>query len=128
MSAEKNELQKGQNGTARSRKTYAPRADVYEQNDRFVVVADLPGIGAEGLDIDLEKNILTIRGKADSEPAEGYRLTHREYDEGDYERRFVLSSEVDREKIEATFTHGVLRLSIPKAEASLARKISVRAA
>ena len=128
MTAEKKELQKSQNETSRTRKTYSPRADVYEQNDRFVIVADLPGIGAEGLDIDLEKNILTIRGKADSEQTEGYRLAYREYEEGDYERRFILSSEVDREKIEATFTHGVLKLAIPKAEASLARKITVRAA
>lgn len=127
MTAEKQELQKRANGNSRPRNTYAPRADVYEQNDRFVVVADLPGVGEDGLDIDLEKNILTIRGKADPEQAEGYRLAYREYDEGDYERRFVLSDRVDRDKIEATFRHGVLELAIPKSKASLARKIPVRA-
>lgn len=109
----------------RSSTVYYPRVDIYEQDDHTVLVADMPGVDENNIDITLEKNILTIRGYVD-EPMAGYGLAYSEYGVGDYERTFALSDEVDRNKIQASMKDGVLRLVLPKAEAARARKITVQ--
>lgn len=110
----------------RSSTVYYPRVDIYEQDDHTVLLADMPGVDENNIDITLEKNILTIRGYVD-EPMAGYSLAYSEYGVGDYERTFALSDEVDRNKIQASMKDGVLRLVLPKAEAARARKITVQA-
>lgn len=112
----------------RSRKAYVPRADIYETNDEIFVVADMPGVDENSLDITLEKNVLTINGYAESEAPENYSLAYAEYEVGDYQRSFTLSNQIDLDKIEATVNHGVLRLRLPKAGPAKARKIVVKAA
>lgn len=109
----------------RSSTVYLPRVDIYEQDDHTVLLADMPGVDEDAIDITLEKNILTIRGYVDR-PMEGYGLAYGEYGLGDYERTFALSDEVDRNKIQASIRDGVLRLMLPKAEEARARKIAVQ--
>lgn len=109
----------------RTSTVYMPRVDIYEQDEHTVLLADMPGVDENSIDITLEKNILTIRGFVD-EPMQGYGLAYSEYGVGDYERTFALSDEVDRNKIEASMKDGVLRLVLPKAEAARTRKIAVR--
>lgn len=104
---------------------YMPRVDIYERGDETVLVADMPGVDESNIDITLEKNILTIRGYVEN-TMEGYGLAYGEYGEGDFERTFALSNEVDRDKIEATVKDGVLRLVLPKAEEARTRKIKVK--
>ncbi len=111
----------------RDRQVYIPRADIYETKDAIIVMADVPGADESSLDITLEKNVLTIYASVEPEQPEGYSLIYQEYGVGDYERSFILSNQVDRNKIEATVKDGVLRLELPKAAEAQARKISVRA-
>jgi HSP20 family molecular chaperone IbpA len=110
----------------RARKAYIPRADIYETSEDIVVVADMPGVDENSVDITLEKNILTINGYVEPEAPENYSLAHAEYEVGDYERSFTLSNQIDQDKIEATVQNGVLRLRLPKAGPAKAKKIVVK--
>lgn len=115
-------------GTERTRecRCYVPRADIYEYDENIVVLMDMPGINENAIEITLEKNILTVKGWAQVEEHENYSLTYSEYEAGDFERSFRISDTVDREKIEALYTDGVLRLTLPRAEKAKTRKISVK--
>lgn len=116
--------------TERTRETccFVPRADIYEAEDRIIVVTDMPGVSAESLDVMLEKNILTINGYVEPEVPEGYSLAWAEYQIGDYQRSFRISDEIDCDQIEATIKNGVLHLDLPKSTAARSRKISVKTA
>lgn len=110
----------------RDRTCYLPQADIYETEDNYFLVMDMPGVNEKSIDITLEKNTLTINGFTDVEAPEGYSLARAEYRIGDYERSFRLTDQIDRENIEASYENGVLRLMLPKAEEAKARKIAVK--
>jgi HSP20 family molecular chaperone IbpA len=110
----------------RTRRVFIPKVDIFETGDTIVLVADMPGVSEDGVDITLEKNVLTIRGYTDDRMHENFILAYSEYREGDYERTFALSDEVDRSKIEASIKDGVLQLTMPKAEEMRTRKIEVK--
>lgn len=116
-------------GVERTRpgRVYVPRVDIYETETDVIVLADVPGVDADSLDITLEKNVLTIDGKVEPEPVEGYELAHAEYGVGDYHRAFTISEDVNRENIEASIQNGVLRLVLPKILEPKTRKIAVSA-
>jgi HSP20 family molecular chaperone IbpA len=86
----------------------------------------MPGVDEESIDITLEQNVLTINGYVASQRPEDYSLAYAEYRVGDYQRRFTVSDQIDKDNIEATMKDGVLRLHLPKAEPST-KKISVKA-
>jgi len=111
----------------RDREVFSPRTDVFETGEAIVVVADMPGVVEDSVDITLEKNVLTIKGGVDVPEREGFKLTYGEYRDGDYERSFALSEGVDRDGIEAMVKDGVLRLTLPKSKETAARKIPVKA-
>lgn len=113
-------------GETRERRLYSPRADILETNDEFIVVADLPGVDEKSIEVNLDKNILTITAHPAMEIPQGYALSFSEYVPGEYERRFVLSDMIDREKIEAGVKNGVLHLHLPKAGHAKPRRITVR--
>lgn len=117
------------NGAERThaRKAYVPRADIFETKDAVVVVADMPGVDENSIDITLEKGVLSINGFVEQDQPHNYSLAYAEYEVGDYFRRFTLSDEVDQENIHATVKNGVLRLYLPKAGPVQAKKISVKA-
>lgn len=108
------------------RPVFLPPADIYETNDAIVVMAEMPGVGSDGVDITLERRVLTIRGRSGANGHSGYQRVYNEYADGDYERVFTLSEAIDREKIEATLRDGVLHLVLPKAEPARARKIELK--
>jgi HSP20 family protein len=110
----------------RQSRVYIPRADIYETHDDVVVIADIPGADEKSVDITLEKNVLTINAYPVKNQPEGYSLVYSEYGVGDYQRRFVISNEIDQAKIEASVKDGVLRLRLPKAGPAKTRKITVR--
>jgi HSP20 family molecular chaperone IbpA len=110
----------------RERQCFIPKADIYESEEEIMVIADIPGASKESVDITLEKNVLTIDAFVDPEFPEGYTLAYGEYEIGDYQRSFRLSSEIDRNKIEATVANGELRLRLPKSEESKTKKIQVK--
>ncbi|MBL8860254.1 MAG: Hsp20/alpha crystallin family protein [Planctomycetes bacterium] len=101
--------------TARRRRdVVAPRCDIYE-NDRTVhVVAEMPGVDAKTVEVTVERNVLTIKGTADTNDPEGFRLLWREFDGVDYRRSFELSSEADSSSIKASMQNGLLRVEVPK--------------
>ncbi len=109
------------------RRVYTPAVDIIEGRDETTVIADMPGVDESFVDITLEKNILEIYGKVDPDIPQEMRLAISEYGIGDYHRRFTLSDEIDRDKIQATVKNGVLRLILPRAEKVKTRKIEVKA-
>jgi HSP20 family protein len=111
----------------RQRPLFVPRADIYETEDDIVVVADVPGTDENNVEITLEKNILTINAYPSNDPPKDFTVVYSEYGLGDYQRRFAISNEIDRDKIEAQVKDGVLRLRLPKAGPSKTRKITVKA-
>jgi HSP20 family molecular chaperone IbpA len=106
---------------------YMPSVDIRETSDGFVIEADMPGVAQEGVDIDLERNRLTLRGKIEVPIREGYTLSHGEFRTGNYERAFTLGNEIDRENVKAVLTNGVLRLELPKVKEMQPRRITVAA-
>jgi HSP20 family protein len=107
----------------RSTRTIAPRVDIYETDQTYVVLADMPGVGADGLEVTTERDTLTIRGRVDR-PAE--EPEYQEFELGDYRRTFALTEDLDVSGITATLKDGVLRIQIPKSQRLQPKKIPVR--
>jgi HSP20 family molecular chaperone IbpA len=107
---------------------FNPAVDIFETERELTLLADLPGVKAKNLKIDLNDNVLTLT--ADETPLEGpgEKDVVREYRTGTYYRQFSLSDTIDQSKIEAVMKDGVLRLSLPKVEAATPRKIAVKVA
>ena len=105
-----------------------PRSDVVETADGIEVTVELPGMEQKDVEISVERRVLTVRGRARVTAPQGYRLVYAEYGEGDYERSFTLSQDIDEGRIAAEMKNGVLTLTLPRAEAVKPRKIEVKAA
>jgi HSP20 family protein len=109
----------------RSQERYVtPPVDIYETTEGLVVKADLPGVAKDGLDVQVENNLLTIRAQA-SHAAPG-DLLYREYELAHFFRQFELTDRVDQQRISADLKNGVLTLSLPKAAEAKPRRIDVR--
>jgi len=102
----------------------APKVDIYEQPDGLVVVADLPGVPDEKLDIRIDDGILTIRGEPEHLLQE--EPVYREYNLTRFFRQFELPESVDQQKTSGELKNGVLTLKLPKAEKAKPRKIDVK--
>ena len=102
----------------------APPVDIFETDEALTVIADLPGVKREEVDIRVEDNILTIKGKTDYSPRAN--ILRGEFNLQGYYRQFQLSDEVDQDKISAESKNGVLTIRLPKAEKSKPRQIKVR--
>ena len=108
-------------------RTFAPAVDVFEEKDAFVVQAELAGIEAKDIQIDVENGVLTLKGErklARDEKEEGYRRVERWY--GSFSRQFTLPRTVEAERIEASSKDGVLTVRIPKRAEAKSQKISVK--
>jgi len=110
------------------RVVHAPRVDVRETSDAFHVVADLPGVDQDGVEVTVEKDVLNIVARTKREVPEGYRRVYGSAAATEYRRAFTLSERIDRDGIQATLKLGTLRLTVPKAREALPRRISVQAA
>jgi len=110
--------------------SWIPRVDVYEEAERFVVLADVPGVEAKDINITADKGVLTIRGERRSEKADaaknGYERIERTT--GTFLRRFTLPETANTDSITAKQTNGVLEVSIPKHPKAQPRRISIEAA
>jgi len=104
----------------------APPVDIYETPDGLVVLADVPGVAPEALDVRVDHNVLTIRGHARHVvPGE---VTYREYDLVNFFRQFELNDTVDQSHITADLKSGVLTVHVPKAQEAKPRQIEVQVA
>ncbi len=107
---------------------FQPTVDIFETKDELVLVADMPGVPSDGVDVDVEGDELSIEGRVRSSDYDGLKPLHVEYGVGGYYRRFTLGELIDREGIKAQLKDGVLVLRLPKAERARARRITVDAA
>jgi len=108
--------------------SFVPAVDIYEETERYVVLADLPGIEAAGIDITVEEDLLTIKGERKAtEATEGASLQRAERTSGQFERVFKLPETAASEGIQADFRDGVLTVRIPKAEKAAPYRIKVTA-
>jgi len=103
-----------------------PFIDIHEGPDGLVLEADLPGVSQDNVAIHLEDNVLTLSAKVSHPVPPEAKLLHEEYRQGDYHRSFILSDEVDRDRISAELKNGILRLILPKAERAKTRKIEIK--
>ena len=105
---------------------FTPSVDIFETEQELTLLADMPGVNAGGVNIDLRENILTLSGEVKMPEGEKEIELIREYRTGRYLREFTLSENIDQSKIKAEIKDGVLQLKLPKAEAAKPRKISVK--
>lgn len=113
--------------TMRGAALYRPVADIIEGKEGVVVQIEMPGVRSEDVEVSVERRVLTVRGRGRVTAPEGFRLVYSEYGEGDYERAFTLSQDIDEGRIAAAMKNGVLTLTLPRAEAAKPRKIEVKA-
>jgi len=104
-------------------RTVRPRVDIFETERSYCLLADMPGVGAEGLEVTAERNTLVIHGRV--EPPK-VRPDYREFELSDYRRTFTLGEDLDAGGIAATLRDGVLRVDIPKSPDAQPKKIPVR--
>ncbi|MBW2490682.1 MAG: Hsp20/alpha crystallin family protein [Deltaproteobacteria bacterium] len=105
---------------------FTPGVDIFETERELTLLADLPGVTAENLTIDLRENTLTLTGEVAPFETANEQDILIEYEIGKYYRQFSLSNVIDQSKIDAKLEDGVLRLTLPKVEEAKPRKIEVR--
>jgi HSP20 family protein len=105
---------------------YSPSVDIFENDNSITVLADMPGVKAQDLKIDLRESVLTLSGRVSSPEGQKEMDVLREYHTGTFLRQFTLSETIDQAKIDAKLADGVLRLELPKVEKARPRQISVR--
>lgn len=103
---------------------FRPATDICETENELVLTFDMPGVGPDQVDLTVEKDTLTVTGKADPE-AKGTAV-YRETRIGDYQRQFSLNEQVDADRITADMKNGVLTVRIPKAEKAKPKRINVK--
>jgi HSP20 family protein len=127
LQRELNRYQEGDEGSSRiATAEWAPAVDIKEEEDRFVIHADIPGVNPEDIDVNMENGVLTIKGEKNTEAKtekENYKRVERIY--GSFYRRFSLPETADNNAISAKAKNGVLDIVIPKREAVKPKKISV---
>lgn len=103
---------------------FSPAVDIYGTETELVLMADMPGVHGDQVEIDMRDDILSILGKVPAESGPGESLL-AEYRTGNYFRTFRLTDEIDRNKITAALSDGVLKLTLPKTAKAVPRKIPI---
>lgn len=107
---------------------FSPALDVEEDEERFILHVELPGVSADDVEVSLEENVLTIAGERrfyDDKEAEGFRRLERQF--GRFHRAVRLPDRVDGDRVDASYRDGLLTISVPKAEDAKPRRIQVQA-
>lgn len=111
----------------RSGRVYHPNVDILESANELTLLADMPGVGPDDIEIQFENGTLSIYGKVKPRRGEGVNDLLQEYGIGDFHRTFQVSETIDASGITAECADGVLTLHLPKVEAVKPRKIEVKA-
>ncbi|RME26103.1 MAG: Hsp20/alpha crystallin family protein [Deltaproteobacteria bacterium] len=104
---------------------FVPDVDIMEDENAITLVADLPGVKPENVDVDVREGVLTMTAKVEPLP-DNWRPVYTEYGIGGYQRSFTLGEKIDVGKITAKMKNGVLTLTLPKLEQHRTRKIQVQ--
>jgi HSP20 family protein len=110
----------------KTRSVFQPRIDLWETQTDWNLVAELPGVQAEDVDVTAKEGTLTISAKVGDRTVEGGSLRRKEYGIGDFERSFQLGDAVNADAAEATLKDGVLTLRLPKHESVLPKKVAIK--
>ena len=110
---------------AGDRTLFTPPIDIYESDEGLVLIADLPGVSVKTLELQVQNNKLTLLGRVTNPAPANARLLHKEYEEGDFLRSFILSEDVDHERVTARLNDGVLEVVLPRAAKTTPRRIEV---
>ena len=113
-------------GAANQERDWTPAVDIREEDNRYLLTADIPGVNRKDIEITLEEGVLTVKGERNTEAKvaeQGYR--RRERSHGTFMRQFTLPDTVNTTEISASAADGVLEITIPKQEKPEARKITV---
>jgi HSP20 family protein len=104
-----------------------PAVDLYEEDDKLVVKAELPGIDKKDISVDLQNGVLTLRGERrhESEEKNGRNVYRREMSYGKFVRSFSLPQDVEPDKVKAEYANGVLTIEVPKPETRKPKQIKV---
>jgi HSP20 family molecular chaperone IbpA len=105
---------------------FAPQVDIIERAESMVILADMPGVSKDKVEVVLENEVLTIEGEVEQTEQPGTHVHVREYDVGNFHRCFTVGEGLDPAGVEATMKDGVLRLVIPKTRAHQARRIEIK--
>jgi HSP20 family protein len=112
-------------GTGTTNRPAVMPMDAWREGEAFVLEFDLPGVAKESIDLDVERNVLTVRAERVAKNGD-WEMLATERTRGLFSRQLVLGDNLDLERIEATYADGVLRLTIPVAEKAKPRKIEIR--
>ena len=104
----------------------SPQVDIIEKADSIVVLADMPGVSKDGVEVMIENGALTIDGRVESTAESGLTVDRQEYEAGSFHRCFSVGEGLDADAVEATAKDGVLRLVIPKSARYRPRRIQVK--
>lgn len=111
----------------RSGRAYSPNVDIVELQNELLLMADVPGVKADDVEINYEQGLLTLHARVQPRQAEDKtQFVVREYGVGDFYRSFQIGDGIDAQKIEAELKDGILSLHLPKAESVKPRRIQVR--
>lgn len=127
MTAQATEVHEAQNEQTIDLPVVTPATDIHETEKEIIVLADLPGVRQEQVEVTLENRVLMISAKSAIEEPPVHELVYREFGPAEYRRSFTLTKEVDRNGITARLKNGVLRLVLPKAAEAQPRRIAVLA-
>lgn len=107
---------------------WAPSCDIEEQEDKYIIKADLPGVDKKDIDVKLENGVISIRGEkqVEKETGKGTKRHRTERFHGTFARSFTLPDAVQDERVDASYKDGVLSLVIPKAEESKPKSIDIK--
>ena len=121
---EKKELMSKDEKTVPAR-YYVPTTDIYETEDALTLVMEMPGVGKQAIDVNVENDVLRVEARIDFSKYVGLEPLYTEYNIGYFARSFTLSSKIDQQQISAELDEGVLKLTLKKAKEALLRRIPV---
>jgi len=107
--------------------SWSPLVDLYETSEQVVLIAEVPGLSMEDLDVVVTDSTLTVRGEGRPQPAAGNMVHHRiERSQGAFSRTFDLAAAIDRDKVTAEYRQGLLKVVLPKRSRGKPRSIQVK--
>jgi HSP20 family molecular chaperone IbpA len=104
---------------------FTPAADIYEKDNAFHIIAEMPGVDDKNLDVTIEDNILAITGTQYVNEFEGYKQQCQGYCQGVYKRNFKLMTDIDQDNVKAQIANGILTIELPKAEKVQPKRIEI---